>query len=118
MFVINSLTHFLPSVWEMLCSFFRKQVSSLARSRVLNRYPMMAICSTDWITIDLMNRSFTTTNPILNRKVRTPLPKSNSTSHSGLRYQPDDLSLDDACKLLNSRELSFAEVTFPSIVNL
>ena len=113
MFVVNSLTHFLPSIWGMLCSFFRKQVSSFARCRALNRYPLMAICSTDWITINMMNRSFATTNSNINRKARTSLPKANKASCSGLRYQPDDLSLDDACKLLNSRELSFAEVTFP-----
>ena len=101
----------------MLCSFFRKQVSSLARCRRMNRYPIMAICSTDWIIADTMNKSFATTNHIINRKARTPLPKSKSTSRSELRYQPDNLSLDDACKLLNSRELSFAEVTFLSIVD-
>ena len=118
MFVANSLTHFLPSVWEMLCSFFRKQVSSLVRCKRINPYPLMVIGSADWITANTMNRAFNTATTIGNRKSRTLSPNSNNKSRSGLRYQPDDLSLDDACKLLNSRELSFAEVAFLSVVNL
>ena len=94
----------------MLATTIRKQFVSIAHQAMMIGRPAVGNRAMDWISSKPLNCGFATRQQ---RETNKPTDKQSTTRQSRpspLRYQPDALSTEDACKLLRSRGLTYAEV--------